>query len=81
MFQVNNTDTLKSVHFAYFHSVMEYELILGEGDNSNSSKDIPTLQKETVALSAGVKFINSCSSLFNRFRHHTMSTLGKEQNP
>jgi hypothetical protein len=27
MLHVNNTDTLKSVYFAYFHSVIKYRII------------------------------------------------------
>jgi len=29
-FHVSNTDTLQMMHFAYFHSVIKYEIILGE---------------------------------------------------
>jgi len=29
-FHVTNTDTLQMMHFAYFHSVIKYEIILGE---------------------------------------------------
>jgi hypothetical protein len=29
-FHVSNTDILQMIHFAYFHSVIKYEIILGE---------------------------------------------------
>jgi hypothetical protein len=38
-FHVSNTDTLKSVHFDYFHSIMKYGIIRG-GNSPNSKKDI-----------------------------------------
>jgi hypothetical protein len=67
MLHFGNTDTLKSVYFAYFHSIMKYGIILGGGGgNSSNSKKIFTLQKKTVRLMAGVKPRNSCRSLFNR---------------
>jgi hypothetical protein len=53
---------LKSVYFAYFHSVMKYGIILW-GNSSNSKKTF-TLQKKAVRLMAGVKSRNSCRSLF-----------------
>lgn len=28
-FHISNTDTLQMIHFAYFHSVIKYEIILG----------------------------------------------------
>jgi hypothetical protein len=39
MLHVSKTDTLKTVYFAYFHSMMKYVIILG-GNSSNSKKDI-----------------------------------------
>jgi hypothetical protein len=51
-FHVSNTDTLKSVYFAYFHSIMKYGIIFG--GNSSSSKKIFTLQKKVVRIMASV---------------------------
>jgi hypothetical protein len=64
MFHFSNTDTLKSVYFAYFHSIIKYGIIFC--DNSSNSKKIFTLQKKIVRLMAGVKPRNSCRSLFKR---------------
>jgi hypothetical protein len=47
----------KSLYFAYFHSTVKYETIVGS-DSSNSKK-IFTLQNKTVTLMAGVKRRNS----------------------
>jgi hypothetical protein len=58
------TLTLKSVYFAYFHSIMKDGTILG--GNSSNSKTIFTLQKKIVRLMAGVKPRNSCRNLFKR---------------
>jgi hypothetical protein len=60
MLHVSNTNTLKSVYFAYFHSVMKYEIIFG--GNSSNSKKIFALKEKMVRLMAGVKPRNSCRS-------------------
>jgi hypothetical protein len=60
MLHVSKTDTLKSVYFAYFHSIMKYGIIFW--GNSTNSKKIFTLQKKIVTLMAGVKPKNSCRS-------------------
>jgi hypothetical protein len=44
VFHVSNTDALKSVCFAYFHSVMKYEVIFG--GNSPNRKKIFTSQNK-----------------------------------
>ena len=45
MFHTSNTDTSKSIHFAYFHSIIKYGTILG---NSSGNKNIYTLQKKKL---------------------------------
>jgi hypothetical protein len=66
MLHVSNTDTLRSVYFAYFQSIMKYGIIfLG---NSSNSKKIFTLQKKIGKLMAGVKPINSCRSVFKKLK-------------
>jgi hypothetical protein len=60
MFHIRNTDTLKSVYFAYFYSIMKYGIIFC--GNSSNSKKIFTSQKKTERLIAGVKPRNSCRS-------------------
>jgi hypothetical protein len=60
----SNIDTLKSIYFAYFHTLMKYGLIFG--GNSSDSKKVFTLQKKIVRLVMGVKSCNSCRDLFKR---------------
>jgi hypothetical protein len=62
MSHINSTDTLKSIYFAYFHSIMKYGIIFW--GNSSNSKIIFTLQKRTVRIIAGVKYRTSCRNLF-----------------
>jgi hypothetical protein len=50
MLHVSNTDTLKSVHFDCFHSIMNYGII--SWGNSSNSKKIFTKQKKIVRLMA-----------------------------
>jgi hypothetical protein len=64
MFHLGNTDTIKSVYIAYFHSIMMYGIIFG--GNSSSSKKIFTLQKKFFRIMAGVKPRVSCRTLFKR---------------
>jgi hypothetical protein len=64
---ISNTDTLKSIYFAYFHSLIKYEIIWG-GGNSSDSKKIFTLQKKIVRTMMGVKSLNSCRELFKRLQ-------------
>jgi hypothetical protein len=64
MCHFNNTDTLKSIYFAYFHLKMKYGIILG--GNSSNSRNIFTLQKKVVTLMADVKPRYPCPSLFKR---------------
>jgi hypothetical protein len=61
---VSNTDILKSLYFAYFHSIMKYRIILG--GNSSNRKIVLTLQKKAVRLTAGVKPRIPSRSLFKR---------------
>jgi hypothetical protein len=44
MLQISNIDILKSIYFAYFHSLMKYEIIFW--DNSSDSKEVFTLQRK-----------------------------------
>jgi hypothetical protein len=66
LFHISNTDTLKSIYFAYFHSLMKYRIIFW--DNSSDSKKIFTLQKKIVRIMVGVKPQNSCRELFKRLQ-------------
>jgi IS1 family transposase len=62
MSHISSTDTLKSIYFVYFHSIMKYGIIFR--GNSPNSKLIFTFQKRTVRIIAGVKSRTSCRNLF-----------------
>jgi hypothetical protein len=64
MFHIVNIDTLKSIYFAYFHSIIKYGIIFW--GNSANSKRIFTLQKKIIRIMAGTKPRNSCGSLFRQ---------------
>jgi hypothetical protein len=64
MSHIISTDTLKSIYFTYFHSIIKYGIIFG--GNSPNSKMVFTLQNRTVRIIAGVKSRNSCRNLFMR---------------
>ena len=66
MLHISNTDTLKSIYFAYFHSLMKYGIIFW--GNSSDSKKVFTLQKKIVRIMMGVKSRNSCRDLFKRLQ-------------
>jgi hypothetical protein len=61
---ISSTATLKSIYFAYFHSIMKYGIIFW--GNFPNSKMILILQKRTVRIFASVKSRNSCKNLFMR---------------
>jgi hypothetical protein len=46
LLHINNTYMLKSIYFAYFHSLMKYGIIFW--GNSSDSKKVFTLQKKIV---------------------------------
>jgi hypothetical protein len=45
---ISTTDILKSIYFAYFHSIMKYEIIFW--GNSPNNKMIFTLQKRNIRI-------------------------------
>jgi hypothetical protein len=53
MFHISNTDTIKSIYFAYFPCIINYGIIFW--DNSCNNKMIFTLQKKIVRIMAGAK--------------------------
>jgi hypothetical protein len=53
MAHISNTETLKSVYCAYFHSIIKYGIIFG--GNSTNSRKIFTLQKQIVRIMAGAQ--------------------------
>jgi hypothetical protein len=62
MYHIVNIDTMKSIYFAYFQSIMKCGIIFW--GNLSSSKRIFTLQKKIIRIMAGAKPRNSCRSLF-----------------
>ena len=64
LFHITNIDTLKSIYFAYFHSVMNYGIIFW--GNSTDSKKIFILQKKIIRIMTGTKHRASCRNLFKK---------------
>jgi hypothetical protein len=64
VFHVVSIDTLKSVYFACFYSVIQYGII--SWGNSSNSKGIFTLQKKIIRIMAVAKPRNLCRSLFKK---------------
>ena len=64
MVHISNINTLKSISYAYFHSIIKYGTIFG-GISSNSGK-IFTLQKQIVRIMAGAQPGASCRSMFKQ---------------
>jgi hypothetical protein len=64
MVHINNINTVKSIYYAHFHSVIKYSIIMG-GNSSNSGK-IFTLQKEIVRRMATAQPRTSYRSLFKQ---------------
>jgi hypothetical protein len=64
LLHISNTDKLKSIYFAYVHSLMKYGLIFW--GNSYDSKMVFTLQNKIVRIMVDIKPQNSCRDLFKR---------------
>jgi hypothetical protein len=65
MFRMSNINTLKSIYFAYFHSIiMKYRIIFW--GNSSNSRKIFTLQKKIVRIMVGAHPRTPCRSLFKK---------------
>ena len=64
MYYTCNNDTLKSIYFAYFHSIASYGIILG--GNSSNSRKIFTLQKRVIRIMVGAHPRTSCRRLFKK---------------
>jgi IS1 family transposase len=62
MFHISNINTLKSIYFAYFHSIVQYGIIFW--GNSSNSRKIFTLQKKIIRIMVGAHPRTSCRSLF-----------------
>ena len=59
---ISNHNTLKSVYYAYFHSIIKHGII--SWGNSSDTGKILTLQNEIVSIMAIAQCRTSCRSLF-----------------
>jgi len=64
IYLICNIDTLRSIYFAYFHSIASYGIILG--GNSSYSRKIFTLQKRIIRIMVGEHPRTSCRKLFKK---------------
>jgi hypothetical protein len=81
---ISNTDTLKSIYFAHFHSLMKHGIIFWA--NSSDSKKVFTLQKKIVRIMMGVKSYTYIHTYISHFispkynGHETGHDLSQQQN-
>jgi hypothetical protein len=68
---ISNINTLKSIYYVYFPSIIKYGIIL-RGNYSNSGK-IFTLQKKIIRNMAGAQPRTTCRRPFKQFRDYTWS--------
>jgi len=61
---ISNINTLKSIYYAYFHSVIKY--VINFWGNSSNSGNIFTLQKKIIRIMAGIQPWTSCRSLIEQ---------------
>jgi hypothetical protein len=66
LLHISNTDMLKSIYFAYFHSLMKYGIIFW--GISSDSKKVFTIQKKIVRITGCAKPQNYCRDLFKRLQ-------------
>jgi hypothetical protein len=64
--QLSNIDILKLIYFAYFHSLMKYEIIFW--GNSSDSKKVFTLQKNIVRIIVGSKPQTPSRDIFKKLQ-------------
>jgi hypothetical protein len=64
MFHISNSNTLKSIYFAYFHSIIQYGTIFW--GNSSNSRKIFTLQKKIIRIMVGALPRTPCRNLFKK---------------
>jgi hypothetical protein len=75
----SNINTLKSIYYAYFHSVIKYGIIFW-GNFSNNGK-ISTLQQKIIRTMAGAQSRTSCRSLFKQYVNEKFHWHHRESNP
>jgi IS1 family transposase len=64
MYHISNIKTLKSIYFAYFHSIIKYGIIFW--GNSSNSKKVFTLQKTIIRILFSAQPRTPCRSLFKK---------------
>jgi len=64
MYHICYNDTLRSICFAYFHSIVSYGIILW--GNSSDSRKIFTLQKRIIRIMKGAHPRTSCRKLLKK---------------
>jgi hypothetical protein len=66
MYHFVNQNTLKSIYFAYFHSIVKYGIIFW--GNSPNSRKIFTLQNKIIRIMIGAHPRTSCRRLFKNLQ-------------
>jgi hypothetical protein len=66
VFHIRNTNIIKLVNFAYFHSIIKYGIIFRVIHLTAKRYSLHKNKKKTVRLMASFKPRNSCRSLFKR---------------
>ena len=69
--QFLNSSILKTIYFAYFHSIMSYGIIFW--GNSADSKNIFLLQKRAIRIIVGAKVRESCRLFFKKLEILTLT--------
>jgi len=64
MYHICNNDTLRSIYFAYFHSIASYGILLW--GNSSYSRKIFTLQKRIIRIMMAAHRRTSCRKLLKK---------------
>jgi IS1 family transposase len=63
-FHISNINTLKSIYFTYFHSIIKYWIVFW--GNSSNSRKIFTLQKKIIRIMVDARPRTPCRSLFKK---------------
>jgi IS1 family transposase len=71
MAHISNTNTLKSIYYAHFHSITEYGIVFW--DNSSKGWKIFTSQKKFIRIMAGAQPRTSCKSLLKQLEILSLS--------
>jgi len=66
MQKIVNINTLKTIYFAYFHSIMSFGIIFW--GNSTDSNNIFLLQKRVLRIIVGAKSRESCRTIFKKLQ-------------